>query len=507
MPAPVAEPEPVPATEETKPKRPRKRRGRKQRLNACNVIDCTRDHQQFWRFTPSGRSVKLVEVYDDPDPHALISSQHTRRDASQMWDPHCQNDAWLPMEKVFFRVLQLPICDLEELEGMVELQLEKISPLPVSQIVWTFETIPPVTGTAPDHQVVVVILASRSMVEDQIGQLESIGYRPDRLEVPVLRQVLAARDEARQVDGAWVYPRMINDRPVCLVAWWVGGELRNINVAHLTSTEHLNELTEHLTASAWAAEQEGWAPSAWQWHLVADRKLAEQWLPLLNEWAGRGVQPHDPPETASLAAVCAHNASRPLEEANLLPPEYRDRFHRDDVDRVWLNVAGWMLVAYALFVGLYFHFLGSLRDEARKAKAESKKLERKHDAALKEEEKFLKKREYDELRQKALECLQAVAVSLPIDMELQTMNYNDRKESTQNLSVTGSVPADLDQLVATFKDEMVSIEVKDAEDKGIRLFADVLEGSIVEIPIRGDPMKRWSLNCSLVMNREKRKKD
>ncbi|MDP7050448.1 MAG: hypothetical protein QF600_00835, partial [Verrucomicrobiota bacterium] len=351
VPAPVAEPEPVPATEETKPKRPRKRRGRKQRLNACNVIDCTRDHQQFWRFTPSGRSVKLVEVYDDPDPHALISSQHTRRDASQMWDPHCQNDAWLPMEKVFFRVLQLPICDPEELEGMVELQLEKISPLPVSQIVWTFETIPPVTGTAPDHQVVVVILASRSMVEDQIGQLESIGYRPDRLEVPVLRQVLAARDEARQVDGAWVYPRIINDRPVCLVAWWVGAELRNINVAHLTSTEHLNELTEHLTASAWAAEQEGWAPSAWQWHLVADRKLAEQWLPLLNEWAGQGVQPHDPPETASLAAVCAHNASRPLEEANLLPPEYRDRFHRDDVDRVWLNVAGWMLAIYALFVG------------------------------------------------------------------------------------------------------------------------------------------------------------
>jgi hypothetical protein len=92
-------------------------------------------------------------------------------------------------------------------------------------------------------------------------------------------------------------------------------------------------------------------------------------------------------------------------------------------------------------------------------------------------------------------------------MELLTMNYNDRKESNQNLSVTGSVPTDLDQLVATFKDEMVSIEVKDAENKDIRLFADVLEGSIVEIPIRGDPKKRWSLNCSLVMNREKRGRD
>ncbi len=132
VPAPVADPEPVPVTEVPKPKQSRKRGKRKRRLTSCNVIDCTRDHQQFWRFVPSGRSVKLVEVYDDPDPHALVPSQHTRRDASQMWNPHCQNDAWLPMEKVFFRVLQLPVCDPEELEGMVELQLEKISPIPVS---------------------------------------------------------------------------------------------------------------------------------------------------------------------------------------------------------------------------------------------------------------------------------------------------------------------------------------------------------------------------------------
>ena len=156
---------------------------------------------------------------------------------------------------------------------------------------------------------------------------------------------------------------------------------------------------------------------------------------------------------------------------------------------------------------LYFHFLGNLRDEARKARSESKKLERKHEGMALEEERFLKKREYDELRKKALECMQAVAVSLPGDMELLTMNFNDRKESNQNLSVTGSVPTDLDELVATFKDQMVSIEVKDAEENDIRLFANVLEGSIVEIPIRGDPKKRWSLNCSLVMNREKRRKD
>ena len=240
---------------------------------------------------------------------------------------------------------------------------------------------------------------------------------------------------------------------------------------------------------------------------MADRKLAEQWLPLLNEWAGQGVQPHDPPETASLAAACAQGAARPLEEANLLPPEYRDRFHRDDVDRVWLNVAGATLLFYGLFVVLYFYLLGNVREDQRDAKMELRKLKREHNGMALEEERFLKKREYDDLRKKALQCMQAVATTLPADMQLLTMNFNDRKESNQNLSITGSVPTDLDQLVATFKDGMANILVQDAEKNDISLFADVLEGSIVEVPIRGDPKKRWSLSCALEMNREKRKRD
>ena len=152
-------------------------------------------------------------------------------------------------------------------------------------------------------------------------------------------------------------------------------------------------------------------------------------------------------------------------------------------------------------------FLGDVREEAKKAKADRKGLEKKvADLAVKEEQ-FEKKREYDELRKKALECMYAVASSLPAEMQLQTMNFNDRKESNQNLSMTGSVPTDLDQLVATFKNEMVSIEVKDVEEKNIRLFDNVLEGSIQEIKVGSDPVKRWTLNCSLVMNREKRKRD
>ncbi len=52
------------------------------------------------------------------------------------------NIAWLPADKVFFRALQLPSSDAAEIASMVELQLEKVSPLPVTHIVWSVYLLP-----------------------------------------------------------------------------------------------------------------------------------------------------------------------------------------------------------------------------------------------------------------------------------------------------------------------------------------------------------------------------
>ena len=94
--------------------------------DACNVIDCSTGRQQFWRFAKGKRRMKLVDVRDTLMDQP-VPTKHLDRDTSQMWRPHCQNDAWLPAEQVFFRVLQLPLCNEVELPGMVELQLDKIS--------------------------------------------------------------------------------------------------------------------------------------------------------------------------------------------------------------------------------------------------------------------------------------------------------------------------------------------------------------------------------------------
>src|SRR5438046_8047207 len=120
------------------------------------------------------------------------------------------------------RVIDLPKSNFEETRAMVELQLEKLSPMPVGQIVWTIHVLP---STAADLQSVVVVVASRTAVEEFLGQLEGRGFLADRLEVPLLDQLFASPPTG---DGAWIYAGVRGENSA-LVAWWFGGGLRNLS--------------------------------------------------------------------------------------------------------------------------------------------------------------------------------------------------------------------------------------------------------------------------------------
>src|SRR5437764_10981940 len=110
---------------------------------------------------------------------------------------------------------------------MVELQLEKLSPLPVYQIVWS---VVPVPQSAGELQAVIVIVAERNGVEDFLGKLETDGYMADRLELPFLHQLPGT---VIDVDGAWIYVQAAETKSVCLVAWWYGGTLQQLNLLNL----------------------------------------------------------------------------------------------------------------------------------------------------------------------------------------------------------------------------------------------------------------------------------
>ena len=80
------------------------------------------------------------------------------------------NVAWLPLDKVFIRALQLPSSDPAEVASMVELQLEKLSPLPVTHLVWSYYMMPrPENAPAETLQNVIVVFALRTYVEELVA--------------------------------------------------------------------------------------------------------------------------------------------------------------------------------------------------------------------------------------------------------------------------------------------------------------------------------------------------
>jgi hypothetical protein len=466
---------------------------------ACNVVDFSSGRQQFWRFIGGKNQMKLVDVRET-ESGEKVSDKHLDRDASQMWRAHCQNDAWLPADKVFFRVLHLPLCDARELPSMVEMQLEKVSPLPLGRAVWSFEVVP-VHRVDREQQTVVVMLAERSVVEECVGELEKVGYFPDRLEAAVIHQVMATPQGGERPDGAWIYPRFLEERVVCTVAWWDEGVLQNITQIILSSAEHLNELTEQLTAATWAGEMEGWLTGSTHWHLVIASEHGEQWLPVLNEWAGQGVQIKPPPDASALAAACAARAARPLEQGNLMPPERRADYHRRDVDRVLGGILSWMFLLYGMLLVGYFvlNSQTAVREEAKyqqlkKMKAMEKKVE-----VLKAKQELLERQRNS--RKTALQVLIGVAEQMPGELTLDSINSTEMRGKDNRITLKGEVARGQNGRVGAYVNKLANIEMADPiSGKPRKLFQSVTPVSETAGSAGREGPGRWTIVCMIQPN-------
>ena len=321
------------------------------RWHSCNILQMASDASRLWQFDAKGGGFVLNREHraaiDEPLPPRSVAKSW-----SSLWQPRL-NVAWLPPENVFLRVVELPRSSFDETFAMVELQLEKLSPMPVAQIVWTIHILSrhgdsprrSAAGTeagaagetkAEDLQTVVVVIAERSVVEEFLGKLEGRGYLADRLEVPMLDQLEAT---PATEDGAWIYPVALAGQSAALVAWWYGGALRNLSYVVLPPAgDRAKNLKAQLAQLAWAGELEGWrTTTAIQWHLVADPAVAVEWESTLRESLGEPVRVVPPMPPAELAAHTARRAAVAGSRATLLPAEFPARYHQQFVDRLWLR--------------------------------------------------------------------------------------------------------------------------------------------------------------------------
>lgn len=449
---------------------------KKSNLHSCNVLDLAGGDRRLWQFTLNGKAALAAE--QKLSAMQPLPSKAVEKNWRTLWQPKL-NIAWLPSDQVFLRVIQLPASELSELTSMVEFQLEKLSPLPVNQIVWSIEILPP----QPDNlQTVIVIVVARSVVEEFLGALESGGYLPDRLEVPHLHQLLAAMPEG---DVVQLFPIREGGQVLSLVAWWTGGVLRNLELLHLTDSEGSAQLLiSHLTKTAWAGELEGWLAGPIGCCLIADAEEAKGWKPALEQWRDKQIEVIEPLSAQAIAEMSAIRAAREQGKANLLPPEYSARYRQQFVDRLWMSGLAALTVAYVVGVVIYLGVLQVLTFQKNRVQRELASISGTYTNAVRMSARADVLQTQLNLKYAALDCLRAASEHLPGELTLTLFTFS----RGQTLTLQGT--AQLGQTEPIFE---YSSRLRSATVNGEPLF------SRVDVPTYHPQAGNlhWSFTCEL----------
>ncbi|MBI3416800.1 MAG: hypothetical protein HY043_16035 [Verrucomicrobia bacterium] len=450
------------------------------RIHSCNVVEIGAENAQLWQFSANNGAAEL-----QTEQRVLITERLPAALVAKNWRALWQrklNLAWLPARQVFLRVIQLPTNEATEVASMIELQLEKLSPLPVAQIVWSFELLP---AKQENSMTAIIVIVARNRVEEFLGQLESQGYLADRLELPFLHQLFVTEFEG---DGVWLYPGADAQKRYCLVAWHYANTLQSLSLVHLSATENWPQaLRAELAQMAWAGELEGWLTSPPQVHLVAEAALVASWEPVVREISGEAIRFSDSLPVRELAALNVQRITRAEANSNLLPPEFAARYQQQFIDGLWMRGLAAVVILYFIGVAIYFGALEVVKFQAGRVDQQVKTLTGSYTNALQMKARILVLQEQADLKYAALDAWKAVTDNLPQELTLQQINFSRTGKVT--ISGFGSE----DAKVVDFIEALQKVAVNKRP-----LFSRVGQQSIQTRPgALGPRTVFWGLDCQL----------
>ena len=462
--------------------------GKKTKWSSCNLLEPATEGSRLCQFSVSSKKVKLtgdLRVAEGDDPPAKAVG----KDWSDLLSRKL-NIATLPPEKVFLRVVELPECEPDELLPMVEFQIEDLSPLPMAQAVWSAEAVPGSTGTE-GNQTVLVMIAERGVVGDRLDELEAVNYLADRVEVPLLRELVPG--EPRE-DGAHIQLVQGADSVLALVSWWFAGRLRDVNSFNLPDTAaSRDELVEKINSVALAGEVAGWMPDEPACHLAKRGDVAADWNTALAKCFGR-IREVEPMSEVDLATAAVEFTARTT-APGLMLEDYSARNRQRFQDGLW--VEGVKGAVALMLIGLCFFFAygswlqSDLDDLNQQVKVQG--LQYTNALSLKAKMQTLKKQEA--LKTAALNAWSEVAIGLPGELKFtQLMFSSDRTlegNTSRKLRIVGTADDGKETFIDDYNLVLARMEVEGRE--GQKLFSSVSPG-----PSRKDPRKKlttWSVEC------------
>ena len=179
-----------------------------------------------------------------------------------------------------------------------------------------------------------VTIAERSVVEERLEELEAANFLADRVEVPLLRELVPG--EPRE-DGAHIQLVQAADSVLALVSWWFGGRLCDVNSFNLPDHEASRDtLAEKINSVAWAGEVAGWMPGEPACHLAKRGDVAGDWNEALAKCFGDRIREVEPASEVDLATAAVEFAARTT-APGLMIEEYSVRNRQRFQDGLWME--------------------------------------------------------------------------------------------------------------------------------------------------------------------------
>lgn len=394
------------------------------------------------------------------------------------------NVAILPASEVFYRILNLPTVEESEIPEMVELQLERISPLPPNQIYWSWEILRDHEQTGEsNHTNVLVSIVEQKTVHNFCSDLESRNFYADMVSIGHL---LHFKDVPDRQDVLRIHATRKDEAAECLIQWWVDGQLRNISQMEESSLENLvPQVEQELRQTYWAGQMEGWIDTMppLEVHCRAEDKSG--WNALKEGLSVMNIQFCDPIPEIDLDTRLATYFGRGEIHSDLQPGDIKKTYQSRQFDSLWMNALVGLAALYLVGLGVYFFFLKQAQNERDGVKGNIAAISNVYTNALKLDEQIRITQGQLDLRFAALDSWKVVVDVLPQDLTFRQFKFS----KGESLLLSGEGPYGKNDLVNSYVDALTALVAAD----GKKTFTDVQAK-----PIQNSRGKMsWAIECML----------
>jgi hypothetical protein len=157
-----------------------------------------------------------------------------------------------------------------------------------------------------------------------------------------------------------------------------------------------------------------------------------------------------PLATREVAALTARRSAQADPKANLMPPEFAERYHQQFVDRLWMRGLLAVGAIYLIGVAIYMGTLGYSTFQTQAVENQVADLGPSYTNAIQLRDRYRVLKDRQELKFAGLDCWNTTARLLPENTTLESFSFSGGKK----LKLDGTAPADQIQSLLDFEREL-----------------------------------------------------